>query len=325
MVSKQVSAIYVSVFLSLLSPLILPAQEVFIGNPGKSLNFFIFDLARERGFFLEEGLDLKVISIKCDIAVKALLTGDLDATGCVGSASRFIASQNVPVKTVIWLFKKPTFYVIAKPEITSGADLKGKTLGISSFGSDTDYSIKVFAKLNGLDPDKDIKRIPMGSTSVRLAALKGPSVDATVLSPPYHIYAEQMGLKNLGYVGDFLEFPQSGFTVSDSVLRSKRLLVKKLIRATLRGLKLVRENRPVTVRFIAKDYSLPEGVADKVYASLLPALSEDGTATENGLKAMVESLAMALGKEVNVPTSRLIDYSILREVQGELGLAPRPR
>ncbi len=325
MVSKQVSAIYVAVFLSLLSPLVLPAQEVFIGNPGKSLNFFIFDLARERGFFLEEGLDLKVISIKCDIAVKALLTGDLDATGCVGSASRFIASQNVPVKTVIWLFRKPTFYVIAKPEITSGADLKGKTLSISSFGSDTDYSIKVFAKRNGLDPDKDIKRIPMGSTSVRLAALKGPSVDATVLSPPYHIYAEQMGLRNLGYVGDFLEFPQSGFTVSDSVLRSKRHLVKKLIRATLRGLKLVRENRPVTVRFIAKDYSLPEGVADKVYASLLPALSEDGTATENGLKAMVESLAMALGKEVDVPTSRLIDYSILREVQSELGLAPRPR
>src|SRR2546428_4229181 len=97
------------------------SEEVFIGNPGKSLNFFIFDIAIERGFFREQGLDVKIISTKCDIAVMALLTGDLQATGCVGSASRFIATQNVPVRTVIWLFKKPTFYVFARPEIKTGA------------------------------------------------------------------------------------------------------------------------------------------------------------------------------------------------------------
>lgn len=99
---------FVAACIALNSPVL--AQEVFIGNPGKSLNFFIFDLAGERGFFREQGLDVKIISTKCDIAVRALLTGDLQATGCVGSASRFIASQNVPVRTVVWLFKKPTFW-----------------------------------------------------------------------------------------------------------------------------------------------------------------------------------------------------------------------
>ena len=102
------------------------SEEVFIGNPGKSLNFFHFDLAIERGYFKELGLDVKLLNTKCDIAVTALLTDDLQATGCVGSASRFIASQNVPVRTVIWLFKKPTFYVVARPDIKSAADLKGK-------------------------------------------------------------------------------------------------------------------------------------------------------------------------------------------------------
>src|SRR5829696_2383906 len=86
------------------------AQEVFIGNPGKSLNFFHFDLAIERGFFRELGVEVKLLHTKCDVAVTALLTGDLQASGCVGTASRVIASQNVPVRTVIWLFKKPTFY-----------------------------------------------------------------------------------------------------------------------------------------------------------------------------------------------------------------------
>ena len=302
-----------------LNPPVL-AQEVLIGNPGKSLAFFIFDLAGERGFFREQGLDVKIITTKCDIAVRALLTGDLQATGCVGSASRFIASQNVPVRTVVWLFKKPTFYVFARPEIKSGSDLKGKIVGISSFGSDTDLSLKVFAQLHGLDPEKDIKRIVTGSLATRLAALKSGSIDATTLSPPFDVYADQLGLRNLGYVGDFLEFPQSGFAVSDVTLQKRRDLVKKLIRGTLLGLQIARQNRGETVRFIAKDYNLSEAVAAKVYASVLPAFSENGMATERGLKVLVETLGIAVKKDVDFPPQRLVDYTLLREVQQELGI-----
>jgi len=295
-------------------------QEVFIGNPGKSLNFFHFDLAIEKGFFRELGLDVKLLNTKCDIAVTALLTGDLQATGCVGSASRFIASQNVPVRTVIWLFKKPTFYVVARPEIKSAADLRNKTIGISSFGSDTDLSMKIFAASGRLDPEKDMKRIVAGSTSTRLQGLKAGSLDATTLSPPFNVYAEQMGLRVLAYVGDFLEFPQSGFTVSDATLKNKRELIKRLLRGTLRGLQFTLKNRAETVRFIAKDYKLQDAVADKVYTSLLPAMSENGLASERGLKVMVETLGTAVGKQVDFPPERLVDYTLLREVQKDLGI-----
>jgi NitT/TauT family transport system substrate-binding protein len=295
-------------------------QEVFIGNPGKSLNFFIFDLALEKGYFKELGLDVKLLNTKCDIAVTALLTGDLQASGCVGSASRFIASQNVPVRTVIWLFKKPTFYVVARPEIRSAADLKNKTIGISSFGSDTDLAMKVFAQSGKVDPEKEMKRIVAGATSTRLQALKAGSIDATTLSPPFNIYAEQLGLRVLAYVGDYLEFPQSGFSVSEATLKTKRELIKKLMRGTLRGLQLTLRNRAETVRFIAKDYKLQESVADQVYASLLPALSEDGFASDKGLKVMIETLGTAVGKNVDFPPQRLVDYTLLKEVQRELGI-----
>ncbi|MBM4263010.1 MAG: ABC transporter substrate-binding protein [Deltaproteobacteria bacterium] len=295
-------------------------QEVFIGNPGKSLNFFHFDLAIERGFFKELGLDVKLLTTKCDVAVTALLTGDLQATGCVGTASRAIASQNVPVRTVIWLFKKPTFYVVAKPEIKSAADLKGKIIGISSFGSDTDLAMKVFALSGKLDPEKDIKRVVAGSTATRLQGLKAGSMDATTLSPPFNVYAEQMGLRVLAYTGDYLEFPQSGFTVSDATLKNKRDLIKRLLRGTLRGLQFTLKNRVDTVRFIAKDYKLQDAVAERVYTSLLPAMSENGLATEKGLRVMVETLGTAVGKNVDFPPERLVDYNLLREVQKELGM-----
>src|ERR1043165_3624313 len=188
-----------SIFVLLIAVSMVPensagAEEVFIGNPGKSLNFFHFDLAIEKGFFRELGLDVKLLNTKCDIAVAALLTGDLQATGCVGSASRFIASQNVPVRTGIWLFKRPTFFVVGRPGIRPARDLKGKTIGISSYSSDTDLSMKTYAASGKLDPDKDINRIVAGSTSTRLQGLKAGSLDATTLSPPFNVYAEQLGL-----------------------------------------------------------------------------------------------------------------------------------
>jgi len=260
------------------------------------------------------------LNTKCDVAVTALLTGDLQATGCVGTASRAVASQNVPVRTVIWLFKKPTFYVVAKPEIKSAADLRGKTIGISSFGSDTDLSMKIYAASGKLDPEKDMKRIVAGSTAIRLQGLKAGSIDATTLSPPFNIYAEQMGLRVLAYVGDFLEFPQRGLTVSDATLKNKRDLIKRLLRGTLRGLQFTLTNRAETVRFIAKDYKLQESVADKVYSSLLPAMSENGMATDKGLRVMIETLGTAVGKNVDFPPERLVDYTLLREAQKELGV-----
>jgi ABC-type nitrate/sulfonate/bicarbonate transport system substrate-binding protein len=165
---------------SVLATSAVRSQEVFIGNPGKSLNFFHFDLAIERGYFKELGLDVKLIATKCDVAVTALLTGDLQATGCVG--------------------------------------------------------------------------------------------------------------------------------------------IKRLLRGTLRGLQFALKNRGETVRFIAKDYKLPDAVAEKVYTSLVPAMSENGLATERGLKVMVETLGTAVGKNVDFAPERLVDYSLLKEVQKEMGL-----
>jgi hypothetical protein len=80
------------------------------------------------------------------------------------------------------------------------------------------------------------------------------------------------------------------------------------------------ENRAETARFIAKDYKLQDAVADKVYSSLLPAMSENGLATDKGLKVMIETLGTAVGKKVDFPPERLVEYTLLKEVQKELGI-----
>lgn len=97
-------------------------------------------------------------------------------------------------------------------------------------------------------------------------------------------------------------------------------MIKRLLRGTLRSLQFTLKSRAETVRFIAKDYKLQEPIADKVYTSLLPAMSENGLATDKGLRVMMETLGTAVGKNVDFPPERLVDYTLLREAQKELAI-----
>ena len=171
-----------------------------------------------------------------------------------------------------------------------------------------------------------MKRIVAGSTATRLQGLEGRFSSTRRLcrrrstSTP-----SRWGCACWPTSGDFLEFPQSGFTVSDATLKNKRELIKRLLRGTLRGLQFTLKNRAETVRFIAKDYKLQEAVADKVYTSLLPAMSENGLATDKGLKVMIETLGTAVGKNVDFPPERLVDYTFVERSAKRIGRAVKGR
>jgi len=281
-----------------------------------------FWVAKDKGIFDKYNLDARWLYMRGTVPTTAALANrDIEFVQSGAAPFNNYAARGGDVVLLGCLANKVIDYVlIAHPSISRIEQLRGKTIGISSFGSDTDLSMKMYAATGKLDPEKDIKRIVAGSTSTRLQGLKAGSLDATTLSPPFNIYAEQMGLRVLAYVGDFLEFPQSGFTVSDATLKTKRELIKKLLRGTLRSLQFTLKNRAETARFIAKDYKLQDAVAEKVYASLLPAMSENGLATDKGLKMMIETLGTAVGKNVDFPPERLIDYTLLNEVQKELAV-----
>jgi hypothetical protein len=83
----------------------------------------------------------------------------------------------------------------------------------------------------------------------------------------------------------------------------------------------LRTNVPLFQHSITPGRRAPSNsVADRVYTSLLPAMSENGLATDKGLKIMIDTLGTALGKNVDFPPERLVDYTLLREVQKELGI-----
>src|SRR5438094_473967 len=164
----------------------------------------------------------------CDDFVSILAHSPLAGRDSVGMRTHPIDVMLSSAKVVGFLTIKPSFWLMARPEIKSMAELKKKTIGITAIGSSTDTLARFLLSKNGLTPDRDVAFLGTGTTSNILTAMKGGTVDAGVLSPPFNAMAKQMGYRTLAYFGDYVEQSLSGACTSDKMIRERPELVKRM-------------------------------------------------------------------------------------------------
>ena len=271
-------------------------------------------MGRDKGIFQAEGIDLQMILVASTIQVAALTTGDIDFSGAQSQVMAG-AARGLPVKVVGFLTIKPSFWLMAKPEIKTMAELKGKIVGITAIGSSTDTLARFLVSKNGLTPDREVAFIGTGTTSNILTAMKAGTVDAGVLSPPFNAMATQMGYRTLAYFGDYVEQSLSGVGTADRMIRERPELVKRMLAATIKSLRFIQQRPSDSAQFISKEWSLDSAAATELYKSMLPAFSKDGGMDEKGIRDALkrETERMALKEET--PLSKVMDLRLLREVQ----------
>ena len=130
------------------------ADRVRFAYPAKSLNYLPVTLGREKGIYQAEGIDLQMVLVASTIQVTALTTGDIDFSGAQSQVMAG-AARGLPVKVIGFLTIKPSFWLVAKPEIKSIPELKNKIIGITAIGSSTDTLARYVLVKNGLTPDRE--------------------------------------------------------------------------------------------------------------------------------------------------------------------------
>lgn len=308
----------VAVLLLLLSSITAAAAEkVRYAYPAKSLNYLPLFLGKEKGIYAAEGIDLELVLVTSRIQVTALTTGDLEFSGAQSQVSG-AAAIGFPVKVVGFITVKPTFWLVGRPEIRSIPDLKGKIVGITAIGSSTDTLARYIVRKYGLVPDKEVALFATGTTSNILAALNGGSVQAGMLSPPFHAMAKLMGFHILAYLGDHVEQSLSGVGTSEKMLRERPETVKKVLRGLLKSLRFIRQNKEETVQHVIREWKVARPLAEELYASMLPAFSPDGSMNEKGIRDALEREMSRVEKKEEIPLSRVVDLRLLKEVQRDL-------
>src|SRR4029079_4083369 len=160
----------------------------------------------------KEGLTAQYVAMRSDVAVKGLLTGDVDYNQSVSSVLR-AGVAGAPIVTVAGIYNRTFFELIARGDVRSLADLKGKTVGISRYGASTAYAMRSGLKANGIDPDKQIKMLAVGEDAARIAGLQNGTLAAILSQVPANFFAHKVGGHTLLNLGDYLETLLAGAVV----------------------------------------------------------------------------------------------------------------
>jgi ABC-type nitrate/sulfonate/bicarbonate transport system substrate-binding protein len=286
---------------------------------GYNMIFLSAGVAQHKGFFKDEGLDADIVVMGAAPSIAALSNGDIDFTLLTGTVIR-AAIRGLPVRLVAGLMTSSPHVLLTRPEIKSIKDLSGKKIGLAGFGDATQVLARIILARNGVDPDKEVQFVPLGPDSGRFAGLQQKLADAVITSPPWDFEGKKSGYNVLARAYEYLNYPLSGVGLNVKSIQQNREQVKRTTRALIKASRFIRDNREDAVKIlIAWGKAKPEH-AYASYDATVKVISPDGGIPADGLNLLIDQAKKDAKVTRDIPLSEIADFSILREVQKELGL-----
>jgi ABC-type nitrate/sulfonate/bicarbonate transport system substrate-binding protein len=293
---------------------------VRIAYVSRSILDMPFIIARDRGYFHEEGLEPELIFINAIQSVQAAVAGSVDFGTATGSAIS-AAVSGADVRVVFGLTDKPSFDLLALPALNSVQQLRGKKLGITAVGSLTEILARQILVANKIPADQ-VTFLPLGTSNVLYLALKAGSIDATMLQIPQNFLALDDGFRKLAAGADVYRALQGGLTATRATIAERPELVTKVIRATQKALRLIRTDRKFAVEFIKGPYldmgKERDRFAERVYDAALSYYLTSGVIDEKLQREMIATAAQRLKVAQPPAPERVFDFSIAQKVADSL-------
>lgn len=284
--------------------------KVHLSYSSRSNSITPFQVAVNKGFFAEEGMDVEMIQVNPRLAGTALLNGDLDFSTTFGTTLRGIIG-GFPLKFVAVSVRKSEHFLIVRPEIKEIKELNGKKLGVATlFGSDQ-RAAEEMIRSKGFSANI-VKPVALGDSPVRAQALRAGVVDAVALSSPFDLMLKGEGFRLLAGPQDVdIALPTSGIAVANRLLQQNPQLVKRTVRALMKAHRYVFDNKREVVPLMIRYLNQSQEVAERSYDILVLSLSRNGEITDQEWDMLTEK---------KKPLDEVRDFSLLREVQKELKL-----
>ncbi len=299
-------------------------KKVRMGSSSANVSFLAIYTAQHRGFFRDEGIDLEIIFMPANLASTAVLNGDLDYNGAVtGTIGAAVVGQ--PMKVLLFTVSKPLLFLMGKKEIKEPQQLRGKKVAGSSPGGSATLLATQALRHFGLEPGRDVSVLPMaGNAASRYAVLESGVVDASLLSVPENIIAQERGFHELIFLGDVVEFPQNGFGTSEKRIRENADEVYKMVRATLRGLMFIHDpkNREAVIDILMKQWKLSDRkMAAETLRHVSRVLTKDAVVKLESVQVLVDLARDSAKVSRPVPAAQVVDFSFVDRARKELGIS----
>lgn len=296
--------------------------KIINGIAGKSSGSLPIFIAQEKGLYRAEGLEMDTPTMPPPASIAALLAGELQIGH--GEGAMRGAMKGAPIKAFIFFYDRPTFTFLARPEIGSVRDLRGKSIAILSHGDSNSVYTRKIMRAHGV-MDNDYTLVPMGADPQRLLGMVKGLVHASLLNPETTVRAESQleGVKRLASIADMPRTPYNGFAATNKLLSENPQIIKKFLRASLKAMLLTRDQPQEAARVLAKTVGLEERFAVATVRILVEAINpkDPGGFTEASLQDWISENASYVGQKAEeIKITDLVDLTLLREAQRDMGI-----
>ena len=251
---KPIATLAVSVLLIVIhTALHAQTNRIPVAYSAVSATQSSFYLTKEAGLFEKHGLSVDPVYVASGTKVaQAVIAGEFPIALAGGTfVNANLAGGDIAVFG--GLVNVPSFYVFVHPSIKRPEEMKGKTIGITTYGSSTDFSIRHLVRKVGMDPERDVKILQMGGQPQIVAGMVAGVVQVGVLSSPANYNAKKAGFqllvdfKNVG-----LDYPTVSLVSTRSYIKKDPQTVRRFLMAYSEGTERLYRDKELTMKVIGK-------------------------------------------------------------------------
>ena len=292
------------------------ADKLRIGYGAPSVAMSVLWITKEGKLFENNNLDVEVLYLESALVQRALIAGNIafgEMTGSLMSAPRL---QGADIVMIAGFLNHLLYRLVARPEIKTPAELRGKRVGVSRFGAGADRATRLLLSKLGLNPEKDVVLVQVGGTPTRLAALAANTIDATIVEPPDHKRAQDAGMRVLANMEEMnVPFQHTGLVTSRAQLAKSPDVSRRVMKSFVEGIHLATVNPEIAKQAFRKYLRLQqEREQDDAYQVLRSFLPRKPYPTIEGFKAVLAELAEQLPAAKSADPKDFVDTRFLEEL-----------
>ncbi len=269
----------------------------------------------DSGLFKKYGLDVDLVFVTGGtLAVTTIASGQTPIAGA-GASMVPSAVSGADIVFIADMVDMP-YFLVARQEIKTKEDLRGKRVGISKFGSSSDFATRIALEALGLVPDRDVAILQVGAVPDRFAAMENNIVQATVLTPPINLVARKRGFSiivNVSTLG--LKIPDSGLVTTRSYVKSNREIVRRYLMAYLEGIKVMKSNPALSMKSLSRYTRVTDQASlEEAYRFYARAVPERPYIDLPSVQKVIDFYKKSRPAMAKLKAEQIVDMSILREI-----------
>jgi NitT/TauT family transport system substrate-binding protein len=317
----RISLALAVIALSFMTAVSISAQEgrrLRAGYTSISGNMLPLWAAREGGYFKKYGLEFDLISMPSGTeGMNALIANELEFLAIAGSTTASAALGGADVVTLATTVERLVAFLVVAPSIQKPEELKGKSVGISRFGTSIDTGARIAIQHYGLEPVKDVSIVQIGAVASILSAMRGGRIQAAILTYPSIIQARREGYREMLDIASLgMPYASTGITVRRSYLQQRHDTVTSYVKAVVEGIARVKKDKPFALDVMKKylrtsDKEILEGTYEISVAKYLKRVPYP---TAEAFRSVLDELAQVNPKAKGQDPKKFFDDSILQEL-----------